>query len=413
MRRGLCSPSRTTSGGTRRFRPTTRATRELWGLNQASDADIDAPEAWATTTGSNTVIVGVADSGVTWDHPDLAGNIWVNDDDAGDDTDDDGNGFVDDVRGWDFSEDDNDPRDLLGHGTHVAGTIGAVGNNAVGVTGVNQDVALMPLRIGNNRTITIADIIQGFTYACANGADVVNGSFGFSVKSIAMANVLKSAACQNTLFVFAAGNDGVFLTNNTAGDERVSRASSTGPRRTASASRTSSASPPRRRPTRSPSFRTAAPPPCTSPLPGGNGSGDPALEILSTWPGYHTVEGPDNMETAGTWGDPINIGPPAELSGQGCGTQGPARRPRARPSRSATRSGLLRERRLTTIRNMTAFDLSGEIGCLLDFQARIAVESNFDFFGVFAGFTTAANDEEILAVERHDERSRSSRSTPT
>jgi subtilisin family serine protease len=369
---------------------------ELWGLNQASDADIDAPEAWATTTGSGTVIVGVADSGVTWDHPDLAGNIWVNDDDAGDDTDDDGNGFTDDVRGWDFAEDDNDPRDLLGHGTHVAGTIGAVGNNALGVTGVNQDVALMPLRIGTNREIETADVIQGFTYACANGADVVNGSFGFSVKSLAMANVLKSAACQNTLFVFAAGNDGVFLTNNTAATNaypcELHRPAPHGfsvPNVVCVAASTKSDA--------LAGFSNRGPTAVHLAAPGGNGSGTPALEILSTWPGYHTVVAADNMETAGTWGDQINLPatPPVAADKQWDRRTGPATSPTFALTDS---SGSYINNRLRTIRNMTAFDLSGEVGCLLDFQARIATETSFDFFGVFAGVTTIANEDEPFAV---------------
>jgi subtilisin family serine protease len=329
----------------------------------------------------------VADSGVTWDHPDLTGNIWVNDDDDGDDTDDDGNGFVDDVRGWDFAEDDNDPRDLLGHGTHVAGTIGAVGNNALGVTGVNQDVALMPLRIGTNRSINTADVIQGFTYACNNGADVVNGSFGIG-KSLAMANLMKSAACQNTLFVFAAGNDGVFLTNNTLATNAypcelhrpaphgfsvpniVCVAASTKVDGLAAFSNRGPAA-----------VHLAA----------------PGASILSAWPGYHTVEGPDDMETAGTWGDQINLGGPTPFPPDKAWNR------RARPGSPGTfalsdSSGQYRSNVLTTIRNMTAYDLSGEFGCLLDFQARILTESNFDFFGVFAGFTTVANDDEPLAL---------------
>ena len=365
---------------------------ELWGLNQASDADIDAPEAWATTTGSNTVIVGVADSGVTWDHPDLAGNIWVNDDDLGDDFDDDSNGFVDDFRGWDFAEDDNDPRDLLGHGTHVAGTIGAVGNNALGVTGVNQDVALMPLRIGTNREITAGDVIQGFTYACANGADVVNGSFGIG-KSLAMANVMKSVPCQNTLFVFAAGNDGVFLTNNTAATNaypcELHRPAPHGFSVTnivcvAASTKGDGLA----------GFSNRGPAAVHLAAPGGGGSGT-ALQILSTWPGYHTVVAADNMETAWTWGDQINVGGTVLPDKQWDRRSGPASSPTFALTDS---SGLYVNSRLRTIRNMSAYDLSGELGCLLDFQARIATESNFDFFGVFAGVTTTANEEEVMAV---------------
>ncbi|MFA4947635.1 MAG: S8 family serine peptidase, partial [Candidatus Krumholzibacteriia bacterium] len=114
----------------------------LWGLHNTGqtggtpDADIDAPEAWQTATG-NTVVIGVLDTGVDYLHPDLAANIWTNTDEMpGNGIDDDGNGYIDDVRGWDFVGDDNDPMDDYHHGTHCAGTIAAVGNNGIGVAGV-------------------------------------------------------------------------------------------------------------------------------------------------------------------------------------------------------------------------------------------------------------------------------------
>jgi subtilisin family serine protease len=190
----------------------------LWGLNNdgqavrqtsgTSGADIDAPEAWNLETGSSEVTVAVVDTGVAYDHPDLAANIWTKPADAGaDGVDDDGNGFVDDHRGWDFVDDDNDPSDeLAGHGTHVAGTIGAAGNDGVGVTGVNWDVGIMPLRVLGPNGGSTADVVAGFAYAADNGADVVNASLGGEGVSDTEELAVRNAP--GVLFVAAAGNDG-------------------------------------------------------------------------------------------------------------------------------------------------------------------------------------------------------------
>ena len=192
-----------------------------WGLSQANDKDIDAPAAWTRTRGSANVIVAVIDSGIAYSHPDLAGNIWINDDPAGG-GDNDGNGFVDDTRGWDFIQNDNTPLDYNGHGTHVAGTIGAVGNNARGVPGVNWDVSLMALRAADaNGSLPNTAIVNAITYACANGADVVNGSFGGSGASATVRDAILSAPCANTLFVFAAGNSGWNLDGNTGVNDQA------------------------------------------------------------------------------------------------------------------------------------------------------------------------------------------------
>jgi subtilisin family serine protease len=195
---------------------------QLWGLNNTgqavktsagtADADIDAPEAWSTTTGSSSVVAAVIDSGVDWHHPDLAANIWTNPGEscpgcANDGIDNDGNGYVDDVHGWDFVNDDNDPFDDNGHGTHVAGTIGASGNNGVGVAGVNWNVKIMPLKfIGANGEGTADDAVRAILYATRMGAMVSNNSWGGEEFSQALEDAIADADSHGVLFVAAAGN---------------------------------------------------------------------------------------------------------------------------------------------------------------------------------------------------------------
>jgi subtilisin family serine protease len=161
---------------------------ELYGLHNMTqtggtiDADIDAPEAWDINfnTGSSDVIVAVIDSGVDYDHPELALNMWVNGGETPDnDTDDDGNGFIDDVRGWDFVNNDNDPMDDYGHGTHCAGTIGAVGDNGIGVAGVNWEVTILPVKfLGSSGSGSTSNAVNSVYYAMMMGADVMSNSWG-------------------------------------------------------------------------------------------------------------------------------------------------------------------------------------------------------------------------------------------
>ena len=178
---------------------------DLWGLPM-----IGAPLAWDVTQGSNAVVVAVVDTGADVTHPDLDANIWTNPVETANGLDDDANGLMDDLQGWDFADDDSNVQDTNGHGTHVAGTIGAEGHNADGVTGVNWRVKLMPLRTGDG-TLSGLAIEQAFRYACAEGARVVNGSFGSPSPDPFIRDAIED--CPGTLFVFAAGNES---TNNDA-----------------------------------------------------------------------------------------------------------------------------------------------------------------------------------------------------
>ncbi len=192
---------------------------QLWGLDNTGqtggtpEADISAPEAWDIQTGDSAVVVAVIDSGVDYNHQDLAANMWTNPGEIpGNGIDDDANGYIDDVRGWDFVSDDNDPFDDNSHGTHVAGTIAAVGNNEIGVVGVNWRARIMPLKFldayGNG---TIADAVGAIQYATLMGARLTNNSWGGAGYSQALRDAITAADAAGTLFIAAAGNSG---TNN-------------------------------------------------------------------------------------------------------------------------------------------------------------------------------------------------------
>jgi subtilisin family serine protease len=195
---------------------------ELWGLHNTggtgtADADIDAPEGWNAQKFAGTVIVGVVDTGIDYNHEDLAANIWANPGEiAGNGIDDDGNGWVDDVRGIDVYNLDGDPMDDNSHGTHVAGTIGARGNNGVGVVGVAWQTKLMALKFldidGSGWTsdaIACIDYFIDIMAANSYTRGILSNSWGGGGYSQALYDAIKAARDAGVLFVAAAGNDGM------------------------------------------------------------------------------------------------------------------------------------------------------------------------------------------------------------
>src|SRR2546426_447199 len=198
----------------------------LWGLNNIGqlggkpDSDIDAPEAWDITHDASSIIVAVIDTGVRATHEDLAANMWVNPGETGTDSlgrdkrfngvDDDGDGYVDDVNGinailgvgWEIDD--------HGHGTHVAGTIGAVGNNSVGVVGVAWRIQIMACKFLNAAPDgSISDAIECIDYARNKGAKVINASWGwYGENSSSLRDAIQSLRSAGVIFVAATGNNG-------------------------------------------------------------------------------------------------------------------------------------------------------------------------------------------------------------
>ena len=206
-------------------------TPQQWALyntgtfaNGTLGADIKAREAWDLTRGDRKVVVAVLDTGIDYNHPDLVSNIWTNPGETGksdarvNGVDDDHNGFIDDWRGWNFADGNNDPFDDIGHGTHVSGIIGAVGNNNIGIAGVMWNVSIMPLKIFSSVTQKdslcgsatgfVADEIAAIQYAWKNGANIINGSFHTGLDyCFAEYDAIAAAGTNGVLFVAAAGND--------------------------------------------------------------------------------------------------------------------------------------------------------------------------------------------------------------
>ncbi|HID86348.1 MAG TPA: peptidase S8 [Anaerolineae bacterium] len=171
---------------------------------------IYAPQAWDLSKGDSSVVIAVVDWGVDLQHPDLATEMWTNPGEIADNgVDDDGNGYVDDVYGWDFANDDNDPQDDYGHGTHVGGIIAAATDNGVGIAGVAFDSRIMAVKVGDGATGTArySRIAKGIIYAADNGAKVINLSLGGYAYSSYLESAVNHAWDAGCVLVGAAGND--------------------------------------------------------------------------------------------------------------------------------------------------------------------------------------------------------------
>jgi predicted outer membrane repeat protein len=177
------------------------------------DADVDAPQAWDITTGSKDLIVAVLDTGIDPAHPDLANNLWANrkEKNGKADTDDDGNGYVDDVYGYNFVTNTKDPVDDVYHGTFVAGIIGAIGNNGTGISGVSWNISLMICRVADDEGVNLDAAVAAVQYATAAGAKIINASWSGREYSKSLRDAIEAAGRKGILFVAAAGNDS---TNN-------------------------------------------------------------------------------------------------------------------------------------------------------------------------------------------------------
>ncbi len=196
---------------------------KLWGLRNfgqndargagTSGIDIDAVRAWDITQGSEDTVIAVIDTGVDYNHPDLKENMWVNEAEANGKpgTDDDGNGYVDDVYGYNFVDAEHptaDPKDDHGHGSHCSGTIGGRGDDGKGIVGVNWRVKIMAIKfLGGDGGGTLEGAIRGIDYATKMGAKIMSNSWGGGGESQTLKEAIQRANQAGALFVAAAGND--------------------------------------------------------------------------------------------------------------------------------------------------------------------------------------------------------------
>ena len=196
-----------------------------WGLAPNARYGSDVTRAWSITTGSESVVVAVIDSGIDLNHPEFAGQLWVNPGEIeGTWRDDDGNGFVDDLHGWNFVTNSPNIQDDLGHGTHVAGIIAARGDNGEGIAGVAHGVRLMPIKfLDLDGSGTVQNAARAVYYAVDNGARIINASWSGGPRSAVLEQALRYAESRGVVFVTASGNEGVAI----SGRQRVYPASYT------------------------------------------------------------------------------------------------------------------------------------------------------------------------------------------
>jgi len=189
---------------------------EQWALhntnnnsNQLPGADIGAVQAWDTATGSASTIVAVIDSGIDFTHPDLRHNQWTNSGEKKNNQDNDQDGFVSDINGWDFITDSPVVKDGSGHGTAIAGIIAAEGNNNIGITGVMWHAGLMSLRVLDNDGVgDVGHAVEAIDFAIAHNAAAINLSWGTDEAPLALKDAIKRAGKRNIIVVCSAGNDG-------------------------------------------------------------------------------------------------------------------------------------------------------------------------------------------------------------
>ncbi|MBT3982162.1 MAG: S8 family serine peptidase [Bacteriovoracaceae bacterium] len=204
----------------RSFTAADPAYRNMWGLKNTGrntgswfggtkGMDINAEKAWTLSKGSDNVVIAIIDTGLDYKHPDLARNVWVNSAEASGTAgvDDDGNGLIDDIHGYDFINDDGDPDDDQGHGTHCAGVIGAIHDNGIGGKGVMDRVKIMPLKFLSSAGFgTLEAAIKAVDYATKMGATLTSNSWGGGEKSDLLFESIKRAQAADILFIAASGN---------------------------------------------------------------------------------------------------------------------------------------------------------------------------------------------------------------